>query len=343
MFFSLKIKAQSYHAGDITYRWLYGYTYEIKLTTFTSIGRGGLGDACQETLCDGIMINRSNGPSVLCGGGAHDGVPISPSIKLNEYITTHTYPGPGNYSLCFNNLRRNSGINNIPNSVNNTMSFESSLAISSFGGPNSSPVFVNYPIDFGCLNNGCYTYNAMGTDADGDSLAYKLLPCTGNGPISGYSFPSGGVGGSFRIDSITGLLSWCNPQLAGDYNVGIKIEEWRNDGSGHYFLVGYTIRDTQFTMAVCTGIDDRDSKNTAIEVYPNPATETLSVILPKTIHDKYTIELYDVTGRKIKTLLNNESIKEEIVQLKLDEINSGIYFLKIINAEKTVTKKIIKQ
>ena len=333
----------SYHAGDITYKWLFGYTYQIKYTSYTN--NVSPDDYCTiDSVCFGDGTNgsltRINGPMAFCAAPARDGVAISPSIKMNEYITTHTYPGPGNYKMCFLQPNRNPGIINMANSVNQTISFESLLVISTFIGPNTSPKFINHPIAYGCLNNGCFTYNPLATDIDGDSLAYKLLPCTGYGQIPSYAFPTAGVGGTFSIDSVTALLSWCNPQLSGDYNVAIKIEEWRKNTDGDYILIGYVIRDTQFTIDNCTGIDDRNTKNTEVLVYPNPAKETITISLSK---DKYTIELYDVTGRKLKTVLNNESLKEESLQIQLDNINPGIYFIKIINSDKTITKKFIKQ
>ena len=33
--FSNQAKATHNRAGEITYKWLYGYTYEIKITTYT--------------------------------------------------------------------------------------------------------------------------------------------------------------------------------------------------------------------------------------------------------------------------------------------------------------------
>ncbi|MBK6832745.1 MAG: hypothetical protein IPG89_00105 [Bacteroidetes bacterium] len=35
LFYSLKLNA-AYRAGNITYSWLFGYTYQIKFTTYTT-------------------------------------------------------------------------------------------------------------------------------------------------------------------------------------------------------------------------------------------------------------------------------------------------------------------
>ncbi len=569
--FSLNLKATHNRAGEITYKWLYGYTYEIKVTTYTNIGSGGLADRCQDTVYFGdgtsAVVSRINGPNTICGPIAHDGIPLSATIKLNEYVTTHTYPGTGTYKISMEDPNRNAGVINLPNSVNQVFYIESLLIIPAFGsGNNSSPILTFPPIDIACLNQ-CFYHNPGAYDTDGDSLSYELTYCRGNaGAICpGYSYPATG-GGTFNVDSLTGTLSWCTPQLQGEYNMAMFIKEWRLDNNNQYILIGYVLRDLQVDVGACSnvpphitindtdttivagtvftttiiandpnvitltadggsfhttinpstfnstpsssvvsgtfnwntdythikhlpyqvtikaidnnssmplvhfntfnikiipdapfhlttvtsssnitlrwnkpvtyalsgtnkffrymvyrktglsnwvhannetvppastgfafigvtnanindtvfydfnggnpfipfqdysyvvlaqyddgstsyvsnianeqiyvGIKEISQDNSAISIFPNPVSDNISVYFHKTINKPYTIELYDVTGRKLKTLLNNESIKTEIVQLKLDEINSGIYFLKVINADKTVTKKFIKQ
>lgn len=335
-----KTKA-GYHAGNITYSWLYGYTYQIKLTTFTGINGASLYDPCQDSICfgDGIkaVVLRNNG---FCGGSCNpacDGVILpGATIKMNEYITTHTYPGPGNYVICFNEPNRNAGINNIPNSVNQTFSLESFLVIPTFGsGKNNSSVFANLPLAYGCLNNSCFTYNPLATDADGDSLSYEVFVCLNPGS----SFPSAGVNGTFSINPVSGLLTWCNPQYNGDYNVIIKITEWRKDDAGSPFIVGYVNRDTQFNISNCTGIKEEKSPQSDITIYPNPTNNSTTIYLSE--KENYIIQVYDITGN---ILLNEREIKTKIYNLNLENITKGIYFIKITDSYNTsITKKIIKQ
>ena len=337
------LNAQGYRAGDISYKWLNGYTYSVKYTTYTSIGVGV--DPCTiDSTCfgDGTygVVLRTNGPSVLCSGGAHDGVPLlGGTIKQSEYVTSHTYVGPGNYSVCFEGVNRNAGIINITNSINQSMSIESSLIISTFFAPNSSPTFANLPIGYGCLSSSCYTYNPMASDSDGDSLAYEITSCTGSGPISGYTLPSGGAGGTFSINPVTGKITWCNPQLTGDYNVKIKIEEWRKDIGGVPTLIGYIFRDTQFIISTCTGVNENknDRNNT---LFPNPTNGILNIDLEILNDGKATIQILNSLGE----VLNTEQVYLQNPILNIEHLPSGIYFLKITGNNNTnITKKIIKQ
>ncbi len=247
------VQATHNRAGEITYKWLYGYTYEIKITTYTNIGGANLADRCDDTLYFGdgskAVVARSNGPSTLCSGLAQDGVTLTPYIKLNEYVTTHTYPGVGMYKMTMTDPNRNAGVINIPNSVNQVFYIESYLVISSFSGPNSSPLLSFPPLDQGCVGQ-CFFHNPGAYDLDGDSLSYELTFCRGNGGIicPGYSYPAGST---YTINSLTGTLTWCIPQQQGEYNLAMIIKEWRKDISGSYTLIGYVLRDLQVDVGPC--------------------------------------------------------------------------------------------
>lgn len=261
MLFSLGLfmQARATHnrAGEITYRWLFGYTYEIKIITYTNIGSSNLADRCEDTLYFGdgpnsrAIVPRSNGGNTLCSGSAQDGVAISSTIKLNEYKTTHTYPGPGNYKLSMTDPNRNAGVINLPNSVNQVFYIESYLVISTFLGPNSSPVLNFPPIDKGCTGK-CFLHNPAASDADGDSLSYELTYCRGTGGLicPGYSYPATG-GGTYNVNPTTGTLTWCTPQQQGEYNLAMIIREWRKNSDGLYVLVGYVLRDLQVDVGTC--------------------------------------------------------------------------------------------
>ena len=257
--FAFVKQAEATHnrAGEITYKWLYGYTYQIKITTYTNIGSTGLADRCEDTLHFGdgttAVVLRSNGGSGLCSFPAKDGVPLpGGTIKLNEYVTNHTYSGPGNYLIWMEDPNRNAGVINLPNSVNQVFYIESYLVISTFSGANNSPVLSFPPIDKGCVGH-CFFHNPGAYDLDGDSLSYELSNCRGSGgtPIVGYTYPTTGGAGIYSINPISGTLTWCVPQLQGEYNLALIIKEWRKTLDGNRVLVGYVLRDLQVDVGTC--------------------------------------------------------------------------------------------
>ena len=253
-------KASHNRAGEITYKWLYGYTYQIKVTTYTNLlVISGLTppDRCQDTVNFGdgtiAVVNRTNGPSGSpCAPTASLGMIISGgSTKQNEYVTTHTYPGPGDYMISMQDPNRNAGIINMSFSQNQVFYIQSWLVISSFLGSNSSPVLTFPPIDKGCVGQ-CFFHNPGAYDPDGDSLSYELTNCLGaNGFVcAGYAYPSTG-GGTYNVNALTGTLTWCTPQLQGEYNLAMIIREWRKTIDGDRVLVGFVLRDLQVTIGNC--------------------------------------------------------------------------------------------
>ncbi|MBC7864543.1 MAG: gliding motility-associated C-terminal domain-containing protein [Bacteroidia bacterium] len=242
-------------AGEITYKWLFGFTYEIQVTTYTNT-QNTTADRCYDTVYfgDGTYeaVPRVNGVTGgLCSGGVGDGVMISTWIKLNIYKTTHTYPGANCYTLTMADPNRNQGVLNMTNSQDQPFFIMSQLCIGTFSGANSSPVLTNPPIDDACSGH-CFIHNAGAFDIDGDSLSYELSNCyAGSGtPAFGFFYPAG-----ITIDPVTGDFLWCSPVAQGMYNFAFIIREWRkNPADGTYSEVGYVLRDMQVTVGSCTNI-----------------------------------------------------------------------------------------
>ncbi len=251
------VMATHNRAGEITYRHISGFTYEITVTTYTN-ELSVAADRCELTVEFGDgqnqVVSRINGS--VCSSGEnscnHCGVVLGGNVKVNIYRTTHTYPNTGKYIISMLDPNRNQGVINIPNSVQVPFYLYSELNIFPDGVPNSSPILNNPPIDDACLRI-IYEHNPgavdgdIGTNGKSDSLSYRLVPCRGaNGSeIPGYWFPAG-----ISIDSVTGTLTWDSPQQIGEYNFAILIEEWRRIGKS-VTKIGSILRDLQVTVAPC--------------------------------------------------------------------------------------------
>ena len=148
----------------------------------------------------------------------------------------------------FTDPNRNEGVINIPNSVDVPFYVESELIINPYLGPNSSPILTYPPIDKGCVNR-IFIHNPGAFDPEGDSLAYELVQCAGDGgvPIPGYTFPNASV--SFSLDPFTGDLIWNSPVTPGEYNVAFHIKQYKQ---GRY--AGYVRRDMQILIGQCTSL-----------------------------------------------------------------------------------------
>lgn len=222
-------------AGEISYTFISGLTYEFTIVTYTYTPSPAdrpeievfWGDGTSTVINRQIKVNMDN------------------NISQNVYVTQHTFPAAGTYHVTFEDPNRNAGIVNIPSSVEIPFFIETILVINPFIGGNSSPQLLNPPLDNGCTNVPYY-HNPGAYDPEGDSLAYSLINCRGydGEDIPGYSLPA--ASNFIAIDPLTGDLTWDSPLMAGEYNIAILIEEWR-DG----VLIGSMVRDMQITIAPC--------------------------------------------------------------------------------------------
>lgn len=235
---SFNLWATHQRAGEITYSHISGLTYEFTITTYTYT----------PSLADRPEIDVYWGDGSFSTINRIEKSEAGPNITLNRYITQHTFPSSGSFSITFEDPNRNAGIVNIPNSVNIPFFIETIININPFLGPNTSPVLLNKPIDNGCTQVPYY-HNPGAYDADGDSLSYSLIGCRGyeGEGIPGYSYPT--TSNIFSIDPVTGDLTWDSPITAGEYNIAILIKEWRNG-----IVISTIVRDMQITIAPCNNV-----------------------------------------------------------------------------------------
>jgi len=330
-------------AGSVTVQ---VYTYSITVVKYTDYGPG-IADRCLDTVYFGDGAKgaalRSNGTS-SCNCGTFGGTTIGCGslivnkpdyrVKYSVYTIIHTYPGPGIYLIISSDPNRNQGVHNIPNSVNQPFTLESLLIIGSLG-TNSSPVLTNPPIDEATLGV-CFTHNPGAVDSDGDSLSYQITNCLS----PGYFDPETGVNGSFTINPVTGLLSWCSPQFIDEYNIAILVKEWRKNSLGVPQMIGSVLRDMQVLVKYGTvGINENKTFET-ISVYPNPFNEKLEIDLGSNKYKQVEALVYTNDGKLVfKNLVENA---QEKLNLSLNSLPSGIYTLRLKTENKILYRKIVK-
>ncbi len=230
-------------SGSITYIHLYGNTYEFTVSTCTKTSSDA--DRPELEINWGDFSTDTIDRVDIIFDPVYD-------VQKNIYVGIHTYTGPDTYIISVEDPNRNSGVLNITNSVDKVFCIQTELVISPFiGAPNNSLIIEDCPCpEFACVNN-LYCYNLSAYDPDGDSLSYSLVPCRGEDCLEMsipeiYNYPNVVGGGTISIDSVTGTLCWDTPQLQGEYNLAIKISEWRNG-----FYVGSVLQDMQLTVKNC--------------------------------------------------------------------------------------------
>lgn len=243
------ISATHNRSGEITYAQLDPLTIRATITTYTKASSIGADrDSLVMFWGDGTsdMIGRSN------GNGDGEIIPDT-DIKVNYYIFDHTYPGSDTYTMSFQDLNRVNNIQNVnyPNSVDIPFFVQTTLTLneSQFKGPNSSVILLQPPIDYACVGQK-FVHNPNAYDPDGDSISYSLVvPLQSEDtPVPKYLYPNAipGANSSFTLNSVNGDLIWDAPNVTGEYNVAIQINEYR-DG----VLLNSVMRDMQILVIAC--------------------------------------------------------------------------------------------
>ena len=233
-----KATATHNRAGEITYKHISGYRYQIIVYTYcytlTEADRAELEVDCGDGTGK-ITVTREGNGTLLDEINAMSFT----YLKKNVYKGEHTFSGPGTYVLYMEDPNRNEGVTNIPNSVNVVFAIKTTLKIDGTIGNNSSPQLHNAPMDKAALNK-TFVHNPGAYDPDGDSLSYRIATCLQQDAqeIVGYTLPP--VSDSIYVDPITGDFIWERPSQVGTYNVAMWIEEWRNG-----IKIGQVLRDIQ--------------------------------------------------------------------------------------------------
>jgi hypothetical protein len=111
-----------------------------------------------------------------------------------------------------------------------------------------------------------------------------------------------------------------------------------NTPTGIANLYSMTSCSTNVTMSCAPlGLSDND-QSTDVIIYPNPASEKLTVTLQK-IKTYSKIEIFDITGKNIYV----NDIQDRTTEIITKNFSSGIYFLKITQEDFLIMKKIIIQ
>ncbi|MBK8807726.1 MAG: gliding motility-associated C-terminal domain-containing protein [Bacteroidales bacterium] len=221
-------------AGEITYKQISNFTYEITLTTYTYT------PSSANEYRDSILIAFGDGTYSYIQRISREYLPDD--YTKNTYKVTHSYSGAGSYEIIMEDPNRNQGILNVFDSVNIPFSVKTLLTIDPILGANNTPLLLNPPVDKAAVGE-IFIHNPAAYDPDGDSLAYRLTVCAGEGGIAipQYSFPP--ASNTFFIDSISGDLIWDAPTEIGKYNVAIVVEEWRSG-----VKIGEVVRDLQIDV-----------------------------------------------------------------------------------------------
>lgn len=280
-----KLAATHIVGGELTYRHVSGNTFQVKLVLRRDCFLGSPEAEFDDPASIGVFT--AGGELAKWLPGLVDGqmlIPFMASDTLNEYIRSDcgfegtqvcvhetTYQGfvnlpfrTGGYILAYQRCCRNSSLNNILEPLETGSTYWVAIGERAIRLQNSTPVFNQWPDVYICADKPL-DFDHSAFDRDGDSLVYKLcVPNSGatrsspkpqppNFPpfqtvflAPPYSLNDLMGGQPLKIDPKTGVMT-ANPNLVGQFLVGVCVEEYRNG-----VLLSVVRRDFQFNVRVCS-------------------------------------------------------------------------------------------
>jgi len=106
----------------------------------------------------------------------------------------------------------------------------------------------------------------------------------------------------------------------------------------YVFSAGKGTYDARFTLMFESELGNIDNVYQNIKVYPNPTTNIVNIFSPDAVINN--IEVFDLRGRRIVEILNQE---DNNYQLDLSKLETAVYFVKIYTSSGSITKKVIKK
>ncbi len=98
---------------------------------------------------------------------------------------------------------------------------------------------------------------------------------------------------------------------------------------------------TSYFCSLSVNITDLDVNSDPVNIYPNPATDHLNVVINQQYHACRKIEVIDMYGRLKFSLSVNQTDTEIIESITVDGFQKGVYMLRLVFDKKDVTRKFI--
>ena len=88
-----------------------------------------------------------------------------------------------------------------------------------------------------------------------------------------------------------------------------------------------------------TSVQEQTDKNTLLNIYPNPASDIVTLNIDNTNNAELTLYIYNVIG----TLVKSETLKQNQRQINIGDLINGVYIVTLKSKDFTVNQRLIIQ
>lgn len=299
-----------------------GTTYNLTATVSNSAytmaaARGGFNISCTQgkfNASTGVTVNPGDDQEIT-----HDGAKAMSSGSVSWPIswTAPTSPSSNFTNFNFAGNATNGNFTTSGDQPNqDILSFNQ--ATSTVGNPIVTNVTATNIMATGCTVSADVNANGASTTVDveyGTTMAYGSTQATTPTPVTGTS-----------VTAVVGVLSGLLPSTMYNYRITATNSTGTTNSPNGTFTTGPSsvpaFAKSQFS------------------VFPNPTTNMLNVRLEQTIQS-FKVDLFNLNGQLVSSPQVLATDKE--LQLNLDDMASGVYFLHAVINEKLILQKITIQ
>jgi hypothetical protein len=172
---------------------------------------------------------------------------------------------------------------------------------------------------------------------------YKCFPFGGDTIIGKvYFYKNGVVIGNPVFGTTQAISSWTAWEVPMTYYTSDVP-----DSATIFFVTGAYIQHTESIMYVdnlsfdgfVTSISEQTSENTILNIYPNPASDIITLNIENKNNADLTLNIYNATGALVKS----EKLIQNQRQFDIGDLSNGIYLVEIKSKEWTGKQKLIIQ
>ncbi|MDD3125832.1 MAG: YCF48-related protein [Candidatus Kapabacteria bacterium] len=136
---------------------------------------------------------------------------------------------------------------------------------------------------------------------------------------------------------------------------GVNWERVAIPANQNIYGLGTQLEDNNFVAWVCGGsglvmscgaemsaVEEQLPKNVALRVYPNPVTELVNIEMPNSLSGNVDVEVSDIAGKVVMNT-QNVMITNGMIELNLQNLNTGFYTVKVAAGKNASTINLIKK
>ncbi|MES2132926.1 MAG: T9SS type A sorting domain-containing protein [Bacteroidota bacterium] len=176
-----------------------------------------------------------------------------------------------------------------------------------------------------------YQYRPVGND----TAVCRVLLVNHRNPIAG---------GVFKTNVATGASGWQKVDINLTYINSLTPDTiWVLMSSSSLDKnpkAGSTLWIDDVSVGTLTGVNELNSAEDEMTIFPNPSTGIFSIQSQTTGNEEQFVEVYNVLGSKVYSSPKNKLTKQEV---DISQQPKGVYVVKVYQGKKCTTRKIMVQ